>query len=263
MVMPATSLATVTAIRSATAAALGLWLAARAPAQDYVTVPNVYATSSGGGASAILIAPQNNPWTVQLLWNPNQLTGLAPGSQITGVTYRLNAVVPNGYPLQTTTWADYRISLGPSVLPSQATATFADNFLAPPTLVRSSTLTAAPFAWPTGGGGPPNANPWGVEIPFDTPYVYTGGPLALLVTHPGSNNPSFGNALLDATFSGSPGQGTDFTMIAGTGFNATTGASSVFSTIVRLTVVPVPEPAHLGLLVAAVPLASLAWRKRR
>ena len=254
--MPAARVASVTVIRSGAAAALGLWLVATAPAQDYVTVPNVYATSSGGGASAILIAPQNNPWTVQLLWNPNQLTGLAPGSQITGVTYRLNAVVPNGYPLQTTTWADYRISIGPAVAPAAVGTVFANNFTAPATLVRSGPLTVPRYAWPHTGPGP---EPWGFEITFDQPYLYTGGNLSILVSHPGSDNPFFGNNLMNAAVSTSPGFGVDYAALNAPGFNAASGAIDNFPTILRLTGQPVPEP-HFALLGAA--LAVLASRAR-
>ncbi len=252
------------ATRWAAGGALVLLLSAAAPAQILVTVPNIYESTNGPGVSSILIAPQNNPWTVQLIWNANQLTGLV-GTQITGITYRLNAVTPNGYPRfdrPATTWADYRISLGPSVTPNLATGTFAANYLSAPTLVRSGPLTVGPNAWPTGGSGS-TPDPWGVEITFDTSYLYTGGPLALLVSHPGSDNPDPGNALLDSTTGTSPGISTDFTMIAANSFNATTGASSVFATIVRLTATPVPEPSGLALLAAAAGLAATVRRWRR
>src|SRR5262245_42977920 len=132
--------------RWAAGGALVLLLSAAARAQVLVTVPNIYETTNGPGVSSILIAPQNNPWTVQLVLNANQLTGMI-GTTITGITYRLNAVTPNGYPRfdrPATTWSDYRISLGPSVAPSLATTTFAANYLSPPTLVRSGPLTVGP-----------------------------------------------------------------------------------------------------------------------
>src|SRR5262245_19919022 len=88
---------------------ISLGLAAPAPAQVSTTIPNVYANLNGTGVSNILIGQTNNPWTVELIWNANQLTSLV-GMQLTSVRYRLGGVVPGGYPLQTTTWSDYRIS---------------------------------------------------------------------------------------------------------------------------------------------------------
>jgi hypothetical protein len=224
-----------------------------------VVVPNVFATAPGGAGSLSLIGTLNNPWTVQLLWNENQLTGLV-GSQISSLRYRLNSVIPNGYPLTTTTWSDYRISLGSSVAPNQATGTYASNFTTTPTLVRSGPLTVQPFAWPAGPGGGMTA-PWGVEITFDNPFVYTGGHLAMLVTHPGSNNPDFGNALLESTSTSAPGNGVNFNRISSNDFNGLVGTQSVFSGVIQLNATPIPEPTSLAMLAAAA-IPFVAWRRR-
>jgi hypothetical protein len=240
---------------------VGLALASGARAQVVVAVPNVFTNTTGSGLSQVLIGIQGNPRTSQFIWDTNQLTGLI-GMEITGVRYRLHTAIPNGYPLQTTTWSDYRISAGPSVTPALATGTYASNFLTPPTLVRSGPLTVPPFAWPTGGSGS-NPDPWGVFIPFDTPYIYTGGPLAMLFTHPGSDNPNQGNALLDSTSSSSAGNGVDYTNIGSAGFNATTGASTVFSTIIQLSAVPAPEPTSLVLVGMAGALVIPMFRRSR
>jgi hypothetical protein len=247
------------ATRLGTSAALFLLVAASASAQVVTVIPNVFADAEGPGSNNSLIRNQDNPRTVQLLWNANQLTSLV-GLQITGITYRLSGNLPGGYPLQTTTWADYRVSLGPSVAPNQATETFATNFTAPPTLVRSGAWTVAPFSWPVpiGGVGP---SPWGVELTFDRPYLYTGGHLALLVSHPGSNNPDQGNSLLDATVNTSPGFGVDYRMFTGTAFNGTSGTETGFPNVVRLTAA-IPEPCSLALGGFAA-LISLAPRARR
>lgn len=224
-----------------------------------VVVPNIFATAPGGAGSLSLIGTQNNPWTVQLLWNENQLTGLV-GSQINSLRYRLNTVIPNGYPLTTTSWSDYRISLGSSVAPNQATGTYASNFTTTPTLVRSGPFTVAPFAWPSGPGGGVPA-PWGAEITFDTPYVYNGGHLAILITHPGSNNPDFGNALLESTSTSAPGNGINFNRVSSNDFNGLTGTQSVFSGVIQLNATPIPEPTSLAMF-AAASIPILAWRRR-
>jgi hypothetical protein len=242
--------------------AVSLALAAPAAAQVSTTIPNIYATTSGTGLSNVLDSPQNNPWTVQLIWNANQLTNLV-GMQLTSIHYRLGAAIPNGYPLTTTTWADYQISFGPSVTPAAASTTIANNFLATPTLVRSGPLTVSPLAWNTGGGGPPNPNPWGVEITFQSPFIYTGGNLAMLVTHPGSNNPNQGNSLLDAASSTSAGNGVDYQFVAGNSFNATTGVLSPFSTTVLLSgITPIPEPSALILVGSLVPVVRRLRRRK-
>jgi hypothetical protein len=132
------------------------------------------------------------------------------------------------------------------------------------TLVRSGPLTVPPLAWPQ--GSPPNPSPWGIQINFNTPYLYTGGDLALLVSHPGSDNPSQGNSLLDASGSSSPGLHTDYRGFVANAFNATTGAQTNFVTVVRFTGVAasVPEPTTLVLTGLAVTAAGFAfWQIRR
>src|SRR4029078_10235117 len=158
-----------------------------------------------------------------------QLTGLV-NHNLTGVTYRLTNIIPGPYPLVTTTWAEYSIRLGQSVAPNAAGTNFANNFLTSSTLIRSGPLTVPPRAWPQ--GSPPAPSPWGIEITFNTPYLYTGGNLALLVTHPGSNNQDQGNSLLDASASSSPGLNTDYAEVAANSFNATAGNLSNFVTVV-------------------------------
>jgi hypothetical protein len=221
-------------------------------AQTQVVVPNIYTTSEGPGSTAVPIAPTGNAWTLQLIINQNLLTGLV-GRDLTGIAYRRSATAGGGYPTQSTTWSPYIIRLGPSVAPNAATGTLANNFTAAPTQVRSGSFTAGVLAWPN--GGPPGPNPWGPTIAFDTPYHYTGGDLAMVITHPGSNNPNIGDAPLDTAGSASPGQGTDFSYFASTGFDVGTGSSSVFLPVVRFTAVaPVPEPAT-GLLVGSGAMA--------
>lgn len=250
-----------TALRIAAAAALSV--ATIASAQVVAVVPAVYASAEAPGSNSAPIAFINNPRTVQFLMNANQLTDLVD-RPITGITYRLSNVTPGAYPLVPTTWAEYRIRLGPAVAPAAATTTFADNYTSPPQLVRSGPLTVPPIAWPTGGGGTVPA-PWGFEIVFDTPYVYTGGHLALLLTHPGSDNTSQGNSLLDAAAASSPGLGTDFACVIGPGLDAATGTPNNFPNVVRFTAgAVVPEPSALalgGLALAAV--GRRLWHNRR
>ena len=236
-------------------------LSASAPAAAQVVVPNVYTNDEGPASSPVPIHVQNNPWTFQLILNQNQLTSLV-GRDLTGISYRHSAVMGGGYPLQTTMWANYVVRLGPSVAPNTATGTFASNFTNAPTQVRAGSFTVSPGAWQNFGPG--NPNPWGPEITFDTPYHYTGGHLSMLITHPGSDNPNIGNALLDAAGMASPGQGTDFRYFAGTGFDVLSGGASNFLPVVRFTdAAPVPEPATCLLVGATALGVGAAIRRRR
>jgi hypothetical protein len=236
----------------------GLGATATAPAQVQVVAPNVYTNLEGPGSSGVPIDAQNRAWTFQLILHESQLTGLV-GQEITGIAYRRSATEGGGYPFQTTTWSNYVVRLGPGVAPSAATGTFASNFTTPPTEVRSGSLTVPPFAWIN--NGPPGPNPFGPVIPFDTPYVYNGGHLAMLVTHPGSDNPNIGNALMDTAGTASPGRGTDFSYFASAGFDVGLGSSSVFMPVVQFTAVPVPEPASC-LLACAAAMGGVAGLRR-
>jgi hypothetical protein len=241
-----------------------LVLTGHASAQPiHIVTPNIYTNAEGPGSSNVHIAPLNNPRTVQVILNENQLTGLI-NHHLTGVTYRLTNIIPGPYPLQTTTWADYSIRLGPSVAPVNASPTFANNFIAASTLVRTGPLTVPPFAWPQ--GSPPNPSPWGIEILFQTPYLYTGGHLAFQLIHPGSDNPSQGNSLLNATGMASPGQGIDFRNVVATSNTSPTGVLNNFSTVMRFTAIAaVPEPGTLLLTGVAGLLAAgwVIWKRQR
>ena len=224
---------------------------------SFFAVPNIYANAEGPGSSNSLIRNAGNPRTVQIILNQNQLTSMVNHS-ITGITYRLTNSLPNGYPIFQTTWSDYQIQLGPSVAPGSAVAQFASNFTSPPVTVRTGPLTVAPFSWLV--GSPPVPSPWGVEIQFNTPYVYTGGNLALMVTHPGSDNPDQGNSLLDAAGTSSPGNGVDYTAITGNAYQALEGTQNLFTNVIRFTgVAAVPEPAAVSLVLLI--LAAILVRR--
>jgi hypothetical protein len=230
-----------------------------APVYAQVVVPNFYESVEGPGSSALPVHIQGNPWTFQLIVHENQLTSLV-GKELTAISYRRSATEGGGYPIQTTSWAPYVIRLGPSVAPAAATGTFADNFSASPTQVRSGTLTVPPFAWPN--QGVPGPNPFGPEISFDTPYLYTGGNLAMLITHPGSDNPNIGNALMDTAGTASPGRGTDFVYFAGQGFDVSSGSTSVFLPIVRFTAITPVTESETTLLAAGGALCAFAALRR-
>jgi hypothetical protein len=246
--------------RGLVAVALGLGLSSPAPAQEVqVVVPNFYTNTNGTGVTAVPIDTQGHSWTIQLIYNQSQLTGLI-GQDITGIAYRRGATAGGSYPLSQTTWDPYVVRLGPSVAPNAATGTFASNFTAAPTQVHSGSFSVPTFAWPN--FGPPGPNPWGPVLSFDVPYHYAGGNLAMLITHPGSDNTNIGNALMDTTTSTSPGFGTDYSYFAATGFDVPSGAATQFMPIVQFTAAqPVPE-AEACLLVGATLVGAGVVRRR-
>ena len=99
------------------------------------------------------------------------------------------------------------------VQPSALSSTFAVNRGTDEVIVRRGQLSIDPQHYPAGGY--PNA--WGEPIPFDIPYVYTGGDLLveLASTGLGMNN----GRLIDTIF---PSPGTNTWAGYGAGFNATT-----------------------------------------
>jgi hypothetical protein len=109
-------------------------------------------------------------------------------------------------------------------------ATFSAN-MRNPVLVKSGSLSIAANQFTAGG----NPNPFGTLVVLDTPYVYQGGDLVMLFTHPGSD--STATALLDALTTSSPGYGTSFRALSASTFQASSGtATSV--TIAQIVFIP-------------------------
>lgn len=193
--------------------------------------------------------------TGRLIINSNQLGGLNVGDTITGMAFRMYNGLTGTY--TGATWASYDIRVGAAVAPNASTTTFATNFIGASTLVQTGALTMSGFTQ-TNTGSTPNA--WCNDIVFSTPYVYTGGHLAIEVRHTGSNITNPANAFLEAVGATGVGSGTDYISYTATGETATTGALNTF-TMTRLTYSSVPEPATMALLGAGA-LALLRRRKK-
>jgi hypothetical protein len=140
-----------------------------------------------------IIRNQNNPRTYQYGINAVELAGVPTGAVITGVSLRFSTLTSNpaSWPATDITWNDYSIWAGPA----QPTASWGtdpwQNFLGTPTQVRSGpmTLDAGTF----GNLNPPGTtpNPWSeFYFDFQQPILYLGGDLAMLFSHPGSNDPN-------------------------------------------------------------------------
>lgn len=221
-----------------------------------VVVANQYATTPFSPANGLntFIRDVGAPRTGQIIMNSNQLGGIQVGDSITGISFRLYNGAVSTY--TGASWTSYDIRVGQSVAPNAATTTFATNFVGSTTLVQTGALTMSGY---TSGASGATANAWGNVINFSTPYIYTGGHLAIEIRHTGSNITNPANSFLEAVANTGIGYGTDYTSFTGTGEAATVGAAAAF-TMTRISYAPVPEPATL----AALGLGSLALiRKRR
>jgi len=185
--------------------------------------------------------------TTQAFIPASMLSGIAVGSQITGMAFRLDSSASTS-PASDLTWTNYDIVLSqPSATFSTNTATpFASNLGADATAVRSGSLTITAGSY-TGGGSP---NPFGPFILFTTPYTYTGTALVIQIRSSGASGADF---VLDsdANFLGTE-------LLNGAGYAGTTGSSSIGRIpVTELQFGPaqsgVPEPGSLSLF-AAEPL---------
>ncbi|MEO6597551.1 MAG: hypothetical protein ABIP94_22635 [Planctomycetota bacterium] len=156
-----------------------------------VVVPNANATTLGTSQLNSIIRNAANPRTYQCGVNASELAGIAPGSVITGASLRFMVFASNSasWPPADITWTSYDISMGPAMPTAAWVADPLLNFASPPQQVRSGpmTLDAGVF---TNFGVAATPNPW-AEFYFDfqTPYLYLGGDLAFLFSHPGSTDP--------------------------------------------------------------------------
>ena len=181
--------------------AVGFALALASMASADVVVPNS-ATSTEADGTFALTATAVAGRTFQLTIDSGQLTGLV-GQQIAGLQWRLNGAATAAWPPANVTYTAWDVYLGPGVDPSAMSNTFASNFTAAPTQVRSGpqSFNAGSF---TAGGSP---NSFGPSLSFTTPYLYTGGDLTIEMRFSAQSGttttPSFDAVLA----SGGPGNG--------------------------------------------------------
>ncbi len=230
-----------------------LVLIASAGRAYFWVIPPAYENTNFGDGLNTIVRNAGNPRTYQMIVAASQLTGITPGDQIVGITFRLYNGAATAWPSADVTWTDYEVYIGASVDPASMSTTFANNWIGTPTQVMDGpfTIPAGTFGWTS-----TNPKPWAtVEWTFATPFTYTGGHLGILFSHPGSTSSEV--QFLDSLGTTRPGYGVDYRAASATSFGASSGSFTSF-TIARLNVVP--EPASL--LVMATGMALLALRRR-
>lgn len=164
----------------------GAALAGSALAQT-ATVPPQFAQRTGDMPTSTMLRSGNAiERTHQVIWSEGLLVraGLRDGAAITGLTYR-GVSMSSGtiWPANQVVFPSYVIRIGRAAHgPAAMSPTLASNYAQPPTLVRSGPLSVPAESFVTGSAAPPAGSspfPWGYEIAFDQPYIYSGGDLVI------------------------------------------------------------------------------------
>lgn len=237
------------------AIAFGLLVTSMASATTTVVAPNVRDTVEGSGTFAML---STSPRRYMLLINSSELTGLV-GMNLTGFSLRLNgSTTAPAWPPSNYTHPFFDVKLSEGVAPSARSTTFASNVVGTQTDVRAGSLTLAAGAFTN--GGIPNA--FGPMIAFDTPYLYTGGHLAVDMYY-GVNSSGASPSIDALTNSSDPLANT---LVGGTwgtysGSTPPTTGSNANPFVTQWHAEAVPEPFSMAAMGAG--LLALARRRRR
>jgi len=220
-----------------------------------VVVPNSAAAAEADGTFALTSTGATGR-TYQFTIDAGQLSGLV-GQQILGLQWRLNGASTAAWPPANTTYASWDVFMGPGVDPSAMSNTFASNFTAAPTQVRSGPYAVTAGSFPAGG----SPNPFGPALNFTTPFLYTGGDLAIEMRFAQQVGSTIQSPFDGVLASGGPanGWGVDFSSRFATGSTAVTGANANFV----VTNLVVPEPSSIALVGAAMAVALRRKPRRR
>lgn len=169
---------------------MALALAAPVFAQS-VVVPNANATVRNNTQLNSIIRNAGNPRTYQYGINATELANVPVGSVITGVSLRFSVLGTNtaSWPPANITWTTYDIYAGPANPTGSWVADPALNFASTPQLVRTGPMVLDANSFTNTNPTNPTPNAWSeFYFDFQQPYLYLGGDLAMLFSHPGSND---------------------------------------------------------------------------
>lgn len=146
-----------------------------------------------------------SPRTIQTAIEQGELRGLGPTSSFVGLGFR--GANTAAWPAAAQSFTKYDIQLSKSNnAPATLSDTIASNTGADAVNVRAGALPVSVgslFPWPASGLRPA---PWNFEIPFTTPYSYTGGHLLSVIRSDGVTGPLSGE--IDAIPTANPLYGT-------------------------------------------------------
>lgn len=184
-----------------------------------VVVPNAY---SGSAGTATFLGPfANAQRTYQMLINESELSSIF-ADMIESITFRLPVSATANWPSTDITFSNYDIYLSGSVAPQDRSLTFASNVVGIQKLVRSGSLTIPANSYTSGG----NPNAFGLEISFDSAYMYNGGHLLIEIRHNGFSGTS---RSLDAIGTSISGYGTLFSACWTGSYTGTSGTQGNFT----------------------------------
>ncbi len=153
----------------------------------FVAVADNAVVPSNGNATE-LAGGQEGPFggttarRFMIVMDDRALSGIPVGSTITGIRFRLDSANGAAWPPSNVTFTDYELRISAAATTAAtASATYATNISGPQTLVKDGSLNYGANSYSAAGS--PRA--FGPAINFNTPYIYTGGPLCLDFNHTG------------------------------------------------------------------------------
>lgn len=237
---------------------LGLLCTAPSANATLVVVPSSASASEGNSTSVVPL--NTGARTNQYQMTNAAMGGLPIGVSITGVQFRLDGTQAAG-PSAAITWSDYEITLAKATNSiGGMSATLASNMNSP-VLVKDGAFTLTAGSLP--GTGSPRA--FGGTIVFDTPYLYSGGDLVMLLTH--TNGTGGATPTVDGIQTDALGTGGIRALSTAIAFQATTADNTAFRIPVMqftYTVASIPEPNGwllMGVLSAAIFFAKTTRRE--
>lgn len=213
-----------------------------------LTVPNAQADSEGPQTFNFF---GSSGRTYQMQVAESQLSDIAEGTTITGISFRRNGLLTGSYPTTDLSFSDFEITLAEAANAIGSFGSSAAGNMTDPVKVRDGALAVPTGSYP--GDASPNA--WGPVISFDSGYTYQGGDLVLLMSHAGIAGWA---SSLDGVTSAA---GSGYVARWGGTFQTDTLNFAANTLVVQFHYGAVPEPGATALAGALGIIAFAGWRR--